>query len=263
MIKVDLYAPCYNEMHILPFVVDYWKRIPIHHAYIFDSASTDGTVEFLRQFDWVTVIDVSKKVNNEFNEASNMNVKNNEWKEHRDECDFIICCDIDEVLYMENPEKALQWLIDNKISLVNPPTHTMISEEDPEYADNGLLYHEEFLQEITGKPKTHAAVDYDKCLMFDPKSIKEINYTPGGHDCHPVGNVIRYSSKDVPEECKISTIHIKYPGLNYILKKYKSNAARMSSFNKRNRYGWEYLQNEQTIRNDFNKNLNWSTELKL
>jgi hypothetical protein len=42
-------------MDILPFVLDYWKRLPITKAVVFDNGSTDGSVEYLKQYDWIEV----------------------------------------------------------------------------------------------------------------------------------------------------------------------------------------------------------------
>lgn len=52
--KVDLYTLCWNEIKIIPFVIDYWKNIKEQvdefHVYIYDNGSDDGSVEELRKY---------------------------------------------------------------------------------------------------------------------------------------------------------------------------------------------------------------------
>ena len=52
--NIDVYTLCWNEMAILPFVIEAWKRFA-RHVYVFDNGSTDGSIEFLKRYDWITV----------------------------------------------------------------------------------------------------------------------------------------------------------------------------------------------------------------
>lgn len=45
---VEWFTFCYNEIQILPFVVDYWKHMNAHVT-VYDNESNDGSYEFLKK----------------------------------------------------------------------------------------------------------------------------------------------------------------------------------------------------------------------
>jgi len=51
---VHVHTFCWNEMEILPFVVQYWKRFA-DKVFVYDNGSDDGSVEYLKKFDFVEV----------------------------------------------------------------------------------------------------------------------------------------------------------------------------------------------------------------
>ena len=44
--RIHVYVVCWNEMDILPFCVDYWKRYA-EKVVVYDNGSTDGSLEFM------------------------------------------------------------------------------------------------------------------------------------------------------------------------------------------------------------------------
>jgi hypothetical protein len=96
---VHLYTCCYNEKEILPFVVDYWKNM-VDCVFVYDNYSTDGSKEFLQQYDWITVIEYDS--NNKLNDYVLLDIKNTKWKQSIGESDWVVVCDMDECLYCDN-----------------------------------------------------------------------------------------------------------------------------------------------------------------
>lgn len=97
---VWIYTLCYNEMQILPFVVDYWKEYT-SKVIVYDNGSDDGSVEFLKKHDWIEVRNFD--TNGQKMNARNKELKNSVWKEAKGKgVDFVQVCDIDEVLYSKN-----------------------------------------------------------------------------------------------------------------------------------------------------------------
>lgn len=91
-------------MTILKWVVDYWKLIA-RHVYVFDNGSTDGSKEFLSDFDFVTVIDISGLTKNKLDDGLHIWLKNNMFKLL--DSDFSIMCDMDECFYFNDIENTL------------------------------------------------------------------------------------------------------------------------------------------------------------
>ena len=53
--RIEAFTFCWNEMTVLPFAVDYWRRYA-DHVTVFDNGSTDGSIEFMQQHsDLITI----------------------------------------------------------------------------------------------------------------------------------------------------------------------------------------------------------------
>ena len=95
--KIWIYTICYNEMRILPWVIDYWEQYA-DHVVVYDNMSTDGSKEYLMEYDWIEVRDLD--THGKFCDSVNRDIKNTVWKECRNKgVDFVQVCDLDEVLY--------------------------------------------------------------------------------------------------------------------------------------------------------------------
>ena len=62
--KVDLYTLCWNEIKIIPFVIDYWKNIKEQidefHVYVYDNGEVKSN--FLRT---KSILDFYKKLSDD------------------------------------------------------------------------------------------------------------------------------------------------------------------------------------------------------
>ena len=108
--SIHLYTLCWNEMDILPFVIDYWKLLPITKAVVYDNGSTDGSIEYLKQFNWIEVRHFDTEGQNDVVQRQ---IKSEAWKESRGKCDYVIVCDMDEMIYCPNIEDELWYMKTN------------------------------------------------------------------------------------------------------------------------------------------------------
>lgn len=217
--NIDLYCICYNEVKILPFVVDYWKHF-VRHAYVYDNGSDDGTIDFLKQFDWITVRHFDS---DGIQEEDYLKVKNHAWK--GSDADFVIVCDVDECPFSNRWDVILDFMNRNEIYYLKPSYINVYSYKFPEYTEGKLMH--ELINDCT--------IDtWSKTILFNPKYVKEMNYRPGCHVCFPApgGNVLR------EDQCFI--IHCKHLSPEYETERHNMYEKRLSLFNKIHGYAYHY-----------------------
>lgn len=243
--NIDLYTLCWNEIKIIPFVIQYWENIKnqvdLFHAYVYDNGSNDGSIEELSKYDWITVRHFDS---DGINELAYLQIKNNAWKESRGKADFVIVCDMDECLYTKDFKKLFEDMKKENISLCTPKWLEMYSKEFPIY--NGKLLH----MQITKCKGTNADVGTSKTIIFNPNKIKEINYVVGAHQCNPIGEIKMLNSNNT------FIMHYKHLSIDYVLNRYKKCAERLSLINKRMGWGYHYALSEDENRKNFDKEYN-------
>ena len=236
--NIDLYTLCWNEMDILPFVIDYWKRF-VRKAYVYDNGSTDGSVEYLKQFDW---IEVRSFKTNGMNDFVHKDIKNKCWK--NTDADFVCVCDMDELIFSDELKSELQYMKDNDYNVLGNKWYCLCNDYKPEY-ENGKLLHELcnkfFIQDINNNYHS-----LGKFLIFDPHKIDTMNYSVGCHNVDPKPKMKLYISN------KIYTIHIdKGFGEDYFVNRRKLMNNRLSKENKENFLCVQYGYDEITHREEY------------
>ena len=83
---------CFNELDILPFVEQYWKRIATK-VVVFDNGSTDGSIEYLSQQPYVEIRHFESQGQNDVIQKT---VKEQAYQEFKDQYDIIIITDMDD-----------------------------------------------------------------------------------------------------------------------------------------------------------------------
>lgn len=240
---VHYYAVCWNEERMLPFMFQHYDQFVDRYT-IYDNYSDDRSEEIIRSHNNSEVINFKTEG---FDDTTHNNIKNNCWKRSRGKADYVIVCDIDEFIYHKDIPKALSVLKDNKYSIVKPFGYNMYSIEYPRHD--------------TEKPLTEQikkgvrVLMFDKCILFDPHAIVEINYKPGAHECYPWGRVKWYRNED------IKLLHYKNIGLKQLLERNRLYVYRLSKENIENSYGTEYLKKEQLIVKEFNDNKQRASEI--
>lgn len=233
---VHYYAVCWNEEKMLPFMFDNYGQY-VDRFIIYDNYSTDKSETIINSHSNVSII---KFQTDGFNDNVHNDIKNNCWKQSRGKADFVIVCDTDEFLYHTNIHQAIKQLKDGHFSIVKPYGYNMYSTDYPAHDSHQLL---------TDQVKRGIRVPmFDKCILFDPHAIVEINYKPGAHECYPWGRVKKYRNED------IKLLHYKNIGLEQLLERNRVYVSRLSKENKEKGYGAEYLKKEQLITQEFKEN---------
>lgn len=217
--KIWVYALCWNEMRILPFMVDWWKTFA-DHAVVYDNGSSDGSVEFLRcQAPFVEVRAFGN--GKELNDRVNKEVLNSCWKEHKSgDADFVWCCDMDEIPYVPDGSSFREWCerMESRGETIAKPTGIqMVSTKFPSHEEGHLI-----IEQVT-----RGAIDrsFSKCCLFSPGEIKDINYHEGHHICKPTGNV-RWSTEP------LFLLHCKFLSVDYVLSRYGDEKKRLGKENR-------------------------------
>lgn len=235
-ITVHWYVLCYNEMDKLPLVVKYWENVA-DKVIVYDNESTDGSVEYLKQFPFVDVR--TFKSENTMREDIHMELRNNIWKESRGKADFVIFGDLDEVVWSDDFVGILKKAKERGITLLEFPFVSVISDKE---VSTDRFVHEQDVSFFRDK-----AMGQGKVNLFSPDDIKEIQYAPGAHKCSPTGNVKRERIADG----SICTFHLDPLELTIYTKKMVKTFKRLSQVNKRNRWGTHYTDNIDVIQNRF------------
>jgi len=241
--KICLYTLCYNELPILPFAIEYWRRF-VDKVVLYDNGSTDGSVQFLQDHhsDFVEVRSFTYKDNNKIDDYELKWYKNNWWKEARGKYDYVIMCDLDEFFYTFDVEEFMEYIIDNNITIVKSIGYDLVTPLFPTYNPGELLHEKLFF----GSRFT----DEDKCIFFNCNEIEEINYDFGCHTCEPSGNVKYYDKSD------FYIFHAKYLSLDYIIDKYNRCSKKLSDVNNEKNFGNQYNYDVKKIENIFYEKLN-------
>lgn len=240
---IHFYALCWNEEQILPFVLDYYECF-VDHITIYDNHSTDRSQEIISSYPNTRIIKFGK---DEFDDTTHNDIKNNCWKQSRGKADFVVVCDMDEFIYSPDIKASLEQLITQRVSVVQPEGYDMYSEEYPAYTKDHLITN--IVNCGIRSPW------FDKCILFDPHSVVEINYKPGAHECHPVGRINRSSTTE------FKLLHYKNIGLEQTLQRIHSYAQRLSKGNIEKDLGTHYRNEKQKQIEEFKHNLQRATEI--
>lgn len=244
-IIVDVYVLCYNEDKIIKFALDYFSQFATN-VYVLDNESTDNSIELLKKEKRFNVEIINYESNNELNDSIYLDLKNNIWKRSIGKCDFVVICDMDEMLFSPNIMNELRYMKENDKTICFPNIYNMISNTFPEY--NSKLLHT-IVKNGVYNP------EFGKKILFNPNLINEINYTPGCHSCNPSG-VVNYYDRN-----NIYLFHFKLLSIDYVLDRKNMYANRMSKINKENGWGFQYVEEENKTINFFNDYLKISSDI--
>ena len=241
---VHVHTFCWNEIEILPFVVQYWKRFA-DKVFVYDNGSDDGSVEYLKKFDFVEVQHYD--TGNMLNDYVLRDMKNKVWKKSKGEADFAVVCDLDECLYARDIKQQLaKHEVD---AAIVPKFCNLISFKMPKF-DEGKLMHQfasnyyiDYWKDF-GEPWPGAK---QKMLVLNLKNIEDTNYSVGCYISKPVTKTYTKVVYDYDMYC----MHLHDVGLTRKLRRYKARAARMSIENKRDHLSDFYLESPKKTALDF------------
>ena len=230
---IHLYTLCWNEMDILPFVIDYWKRF-VTHAWVYDNGSTDGSVEYLKQFDWITVEHYDS---DGMDDATLRDIKNTKWKQSKGVADWVVVCDMDEIIFSKNLKEELKKASDKGYTAIDSNWYWFCEDCLPEYSNDGMLLHQK-----CSKFYNNAG----KYLLFNPNEINDMGYSVGAHTVRVNGNFNPLKTDD------IVVFHTnKGFGIDYKIDRYKKMNDRLSARNKANKWSIHYGFSKEALINDY------------
>lgn len=240
--NIHVYTVCWNEIDIVKFVVDYWNQYATKIV-IYDNGSTDGTIEYLSQFE---NIEIRHFDTDGLDDTANMNIKNSCWKESVGIADYVVVCDFDECLFSPFLEEELDYMKENNMTLCGPVQYALQGDYYPGYVDGKFLH--EIITKVRLQKSNHTPNinTYGKLMLFDPNKISDMNYGPGCHKAKPIGKVKLYDRN------RILCIHInKGFGVEYNIQRKRILEKRISDENKKHGYAVHYSFSDDKIRQDY------------
>lgn len=234
---VHYYAVCWNEVEFLPFMFKHYQD-SISEFHIYDNESTDGSLEYLNSQNKIHVHSFS--TNHQKDLSKQMYIKNNMWKNSRGKADYVIVCDIDELLHIKEGTLNNYFNLLNKkgITLIKPSGYDMISKDYP-------IISIPLLKQVN--KGIEANEFFSKCILFDPYKIIDINYGPGSHQCYPVGKIkFDYSSL---------LLHFKYLSFNHLLNRTHDYKKRGSDHTQKN-ISVHYKYSDDKLKRNFDEKIN-------
>lgn len=247
---IDLYTITYNEEFIAPFVLKYYDLLPIRKIVVYDNQSTDNTVKILKQHKKVEIREFD--TNNTFDDVKHQILKNQIWKESKGAVDWVCVSDFDEVLYCENIQQYLDLLKSQNIDILDTPGIEFICEKISTNYD--ILLHKQKYMKFNFYEKAHLN---RKKLLFNPNTIKDINFTAGQHFLFPKkydNSPIKYGLCN-----SIYMFHLKFLTLKYILNRHHMYVKRFSENNKKYKLGIHYTVEDEQQKKDFLNRLKTSS----
>ena len=223
--KIHAYVICKNEELIMPHLLNYYSNF-CQKITFYDNESTDNTINIINSFDGCETEIITYSTNGEIRDDIYVQIKNSCWKGI--DADFVIIIDSDEFLYHDD---LLDFLTNNKFDVYYPTGYNMISNYFPE--DYSKLISD---QVTLG----NYCKNYSKSVIFNPKTIKDINYGIGAHESNPIGHteINIYTGSD------LKLLHYKNLGFDYRYNKNSAYGKTLSSYNQINRFGWHYNMTE-------------------
>jgi glycosyltransferase involved in cell wall biosynthesis len=213
---------CWNEELFLPYFLDYYSFAD--KIIIFDNFSTDRSIEIIKKYKNTEYTHYF--TNESIRDDYYLFIKNELWKSYKNECDWIIIVDIDEIVYYPLGLKELIKRLPKDIAYVQCNGFEMFCSDFLNSRGNTIFE----------KCKTGKANDkHNKISIINTKLLSEINYLVG---CHAANPVIKGRALKDPA---IKLLHYKFiTPLPYLIHRYSIMAKRLSNYNKVNQFGFHY-----------------------
>jgi glycosyltransferase involved in cell wall biosynthesis len=236
---VEAFIVGWNESETIHLTLKHYKSF-CEKVTLFDNYSTDGTPDIARsmgaevkQFGTPGVL----------SDDDYLTVKNNCWKKSK--ADWVIVCDADEILYVNQYSGYNQMLEAQAYSgmtIYKTIGFDVVSHDMPVHS---------FIDIKTG----YVNENYSKSVIFNPRKIKEINYKYGSHVCKPVGDVVY--SPDV-----LVLMHYRnIGGPQRLVDRHALYRPRMSEKNKRFGLGCHYEYTDEQRVKEWHEKFNRSVDL--
>ncbi len=217
--RIHLYTICWNESRLLPYFLRHYQQF-CESIIVYDNGSDDGSKELIESHPLCELRHIDS--HGEMREEILLEVKGQKWKGSRGLADWVICCDVDEILYHPRLLQFLKECGDAGVTIPVPTGFQMIVDHFPEYP--GQIYDE-----------VHAGLPdecYSKRVIFNPGTIREINYSAGCHTAEPEGDVHERS------DAALKLLHFRFLGLDYLVSRFTALRRRQSQFDREHGLPW-------------------------
>lgn len=224
---MHVFLLCFNEEILLPHTIAHYKKyLPNCKIIIYDNHSTDNSVKIAKEMGCRVVLWDS---NNEINEFRYLTIKNHCWKILKE--GWVIVADMDEWLCVT--EKELAEEEKQNTSLLTIKGYNMIGES------RRIDLSDICLDDIKKKVYNE---EEDKTLCFYRPFVREMNYKPGAHKCHPILVKGGYSKKTFINK------HMDYLGLPFIMQKILKRYERSQRMREKYQLANHYTDNMNEIK---------------
>jgi hypothetical protein len=231
---VHLYTICWNEEYMLPYFFRYYDTLVDRYVF-FDDGSTDRTLDILGKHPKAEIRQLPRLDNIDSYILAAQNVHNTCWKESRGQADWIIITAVDEFLYAPNLAGYLANCTKQGVTAIPALGYQMISRRLPSEKRN--------LIKLVKRGCAWGRMN--KLSIFDPNKISETNQHVGRHEAEPDGDV-KYPNTDV-----VLNLHYKYLSFEKTLKRHIDLGKKLGSFDKENRWGYEYDWTREQLKNEW------------
>jgi hypothetical protein len=230
--RLDVWAFCYNQRPLLPYFLAHYRRFA-KTITVCDNRSTDGGREWLAA-NGVAVVDDANE--GSFDDRLLKEQKNALWKASRGRADWVVVCDVDELVYVSSLPRRLAWCAERQVSCIRLTGFNMVSEELP--AHRGQIYDLPAFQRGAPDP-----VFFDKVALFRPDLVEEIGYREGAHEAEPRGRGWLYGG-----DSHFALLHYKFLGGTAALVRRAADCApRLSAANRAAGRSAHFLEGEAGI----------------
>jgi hypothetical protein len=230
---------CYNEEKLLPFFFQHYEPF-VDRFYMYDNYSKDGTRQLIRNHPKAELINLFTW--GKFSEKALTKSRNSGWKKSKGKADFVIVCDVDELLYHTDLEQLIADFKKENISLVKTRGVQMVSRDFPSS-------NESLIDQIkTG----YVDERFSKTVMFDPNVIQEMNFDYGSHESNPTGQ-LKWSDETV------DLLHYSFVGVEEKWDRISQHTKRYGRSNKEFQLGVHYTWSKERLLQEFDELLDKST----
>ena len=239
IVNISVYTVCFNEELMLPHFLNHYSAIA-NKIVIYDNQSTDSSTSLALTYPNVEIR--SFDTNGIFSEPALMSIRESCWK--NDNADYVIVCDVDEFLVADDGDLQTFLASRAEYSVFQPLGFEMVTERFPKD------YARPIIDQVQSGVYSRG---YSKMVLFDPRRIAAMNFSPGSHYADPMGQKVnvyradRRMGKSAGYDLKL--LHYKNLGFEYRESRHRLLASRLQTDAARTRgFGFHYaLEKEEQL----------------
>ena len=233
---ITLYTLLYNEEHILPYFLKHYSQY-VNKIVVRNNQSTDNSIQILKNWKGCEIEIINFNTNNQYDERKLTDLRNNCWKDGSNS-DYVIICDMDEILYHPN---LIEYLKKNSnIDYFTPIGYDMVGNEIP-------TNHDKQIYDIINGGVLNS--NYNKSILFKRNTIIDAGYSVGAHTSRFRGFK---DLSNISNNNDLKLLHYKWLSVDYVINKHTHYSKRRSKDSIKNKWGTHYDHTVETIIKNYN-----------